>query len=73
MLFRSTDNHEKAIKKLDKSNIIIIAGNPGIGKTTLAENLSLYYMAQDFKLYDIDNINDAFSVFNKEEKPFVVA
>ncbi len=64
----ATENHYNGIEKLEKSNVIIIAGEPGIGKTTLAENLSLYYMAQDFKLYDIDNINDAFSVFNKEEK-----
>ncbi|MFY9104427.1 MULTISPECIES: nSTAND3 domain-containing NTPase [Aliarcobacter] len=64
----ATENYYSGIEKLEKSNVIIIAGEPGIGKTTLAENLSLYYMAQDFKLYDIDNINDAFSVFNKEEK-----
>ncbi|UXC28775.1 restriction endonuclease [Aliarcobacter butzleri] len=64
----ATENHYSGIEKLEKSNIIIIAGEPGIGKTTLAENLSLHYMARDFKLYDIDNINDAFSIFNKEEK-----
>ncbi|AYJ78069.1 restriction endonuclease [Aliarcobacter cryaerophilus] len=64
----ATENHYNGIEKLEKSNVIIIAGEPGIGKTTLAENLSFHYMAQDFKLYDIDNINDAFSIFNKEEK-----
>ena len=64
----ATENYYSGIEKLEKSNVIIIAGEPGIGKTTLAENLSFHYMAQDFKLYDIDNINDAFSVFNKEEK-----
>lgn len=64
----TTENHYDGIEKLEKSNVIIIAGEPGIGKTTLAENLSLHYMAQDFKLYDIDNINDAFSIFNQEEK-----
>ena len=64
-----TENHQKAIDKLEESHIIIIAGEPGIGKTTLAEHLALWYIEQGFKFYDIENsINEAESIFKKDEK-----
>lgn len=64
-----TDNHQKAIDKLEESHIIIIAGEPGIGKTTLAEHLALWYVEKDFKFYDIENsINEAESICKRDEK-----
>ena len=64
-----TENHQKAIYKLEESHIIIIAGEPGIGKTTLAEHLALWYIEKDFKFYDIENsINEAESIFKRDEK-----
>lgn len=64
-----TDNHNKAIEKLDESHIIIIAGEPGIGKTTLAEHMALWYTEKDFKLCNIENsINEAESIYKKDEK-----
>lgn len=64
-----TDNHNKAIKKLNKSNIIIIAGNPGIGKTTLAEQIIFDYSKKGFKLYDIKGLlNEAFKIYKNDEK-----
>lgn len=64
-----TDNHNKAIDKLEESHIIIIAGEPGIGKTTLAEHMILRYIEQDFKLYNIENsINEAESICKGDEK-----
>ncbi len=64
-----TENHQKAIDKLEESHIIIIAGEPGIGKTTLAEHLALWYIEKDFKFYDIENsINEAESICKRDEK-----
>ena len=64
-----TENHQKAIDKLEESHIIIIAGEPGIGKTTLAEHLTLWYIEKDFKFYNIENsINEAESIFKRDEK-----
>ena len=64
-----TENHHKAIEKLEKSNIIIIAGEPGVGKTTLAENLVLYYVQKGFKFYYIANsIEEEFGIIEKNEK-----
>lgn len=64
-----TNNHNKAIDKLEESHIIIIAGEPGIGKTTLAEHMILRYIEQGFKLYNIENsINEAESIYKRDEK-----
>lgn len=64
-----TENHQKAIEKLEESHIIIIAGEPGIGKTTLAEHLALLYIEKDFKFYNIENsINEAESIYKRDEK-----
>lgn len=64
-----TENHKKAIDKLEESHIIIIAGEPGIGKTTLAEHLALWYIEKDFKFYVIENsINEAENIYKRDEK-----
>ena len=64
-----TDNYNEALKKINKSNVIIIAGEPGIGKTTLAEHIALYYIEKDFEFYDIENsINEAENIFHREKK-----
>mgnify|MGYP005996151531 FL=1 len=64
-----TDNHNIAIDKLESSQIIIIAGEPGIGKTTLAEHMALWYVEKDYKFYNIeDSIGDAFSIYKRGEK-----
>lgn len=63
-----TENHNQALKRLDNKNVIIVSGEPGIGKTTLARHLALWFIERGFKFYNIDNINSAFKVFNKEEK-----
>lgn len=64
-----TENHQKAIDKLEESHIIIIAGEPGIGKTTLAEHLALWYVEKDFKFYNIENpINEAERICKMDEK-----
>lgn len=64
-----TDNHQNALKKLNESHVIIIAGEPGIGKTTLAEHLTLKYIEQGFEFYVIENsLNEAEKVFNLDKK-----
>jgi len=64
-----TENHQKALKKLDVSHVIIIAGEPGIGKTTLAEHLALKYVEQGFEFCVIENsLNEAESIFDTDRK-----
>ena len=41
--FVETQVYYKALNQLKKNKVIIISGEPGMGKTTLAYQLSLYY------------------------------
>jgi hypothetical protein len=64
-----TENHTKGLKILKENNVIIMTGEPGIGKTTLADNLALYYTAKGYEFCDIEeNISEAESIFREKEK-----
>lgn len=68
-LYVVTDNHNNALRKLHESRTIIIAGEPGIGKTTLAEHLALNYIEKDFEFISIANsLNEAEEVFEIDKK-----
>lgn len=61
-----TDNHNEAIKILNKLGSIIISGLPGIGKTTLADQICRSYMADGFEFYYIeDSILDVDKVYKE--------
>lgn len=64
-----TENHKKGFKILEENNVIILTGEPGIGKTTLADNLALYYTAKGYEFCDIEeNISEAENIFREKEK-----
>lgn len=64
-----TSNHQNAIRKLEELGTVITTGEPGIGKTTLAEQLCLSYATQDFEVIKIsDEIREAESLFEIEKK-----
>jgi adenylate kinase family enzyme len=66
--YAPTSNHERAIEKLDKLGIIIITGEPGIGKTTLAEQICLNYATRDYAIIKIsEEIREAESLYQAEE------
>ena len=61
---------DAGLELLEKKHTIIVSGAPGIGKTTLAEQLCLYYVAQEkFELIVVsDTIKDAEKVYNPSIK-----
>jgi hypothetical protein len=62
-----TDNHNEAISMLDKIGTIIITGDPGIGKTTLANHICLEYVAKGFDFCFIErSISEAESLYREE-------
>jgi len=64
-----TSNHNKAIRTLNENNVLIISGEPGIGKTTLAENICLNYIAKQYMFIDIEeNLSEAEQVYKPGEK-----
>lgn len=64
-----TNNHHEALSKLESKHVVIITGEAGIGKTTLARNLLLHYVADGYQLLAIgDGIVEAEAAFRKGEK-----
>lgn len=62
-----TESHHEAIHMLDEKGSIIISGLPGIGKTTLADQICRNYLAQGFEFYYIeDSISNIEKVYNEE-------
>src|SRR5665647_1124434 len=65
-LFVQTSNFTKALSILELNNLLIIKGIPGVGKTTLAKMLSLYYIENGYSFieifeldYEIERLIDA--------------
>ena len=64
-----TTNHGAALQILDRLGVVIIAGEPGVGKTTLADHLCLHYVAKGFAYFRVVNdIREAESAFDSESK-----
>lgn len=64
-LYVPTQSHDSAIEKLENIGSVIITGAPGIGKTTLADHLTLHYVAKGFHLVCIgDEISEAESIYD---------
>ena len=62
-----TDNHKKAFEKLEELGSIIINGEPGIGKTTLAEQMFFEYVNKGYQLVVVHGtIVEAEKLYNPE-------
>lgn len=67
-----TANHQFALKKLEHLGVVIITGDPGVGKTTLADHLCLHYVAQNYAYLKIaEDVREAESVFDPDTKQVV--
>lgn len=67
-----TANHEAALKILERLGVVIITGEPGVGKTTLADHLCLHYVTQGFAYLKIgDDIREAESAFDPESQQVI--
>ena len=64
-----TKNHKKAFEKLEEFGSIIINGEPGIGKTTLAEQMCFEYASQGYQLVVVhESIVEAEKLYNPESQ-----
>lgn len=64
----TTQNHSKGLRILEENNVLILTGEPGIGKTTLADNFALFYTAKGYEFCDIEeNISEAENIFRERE------
>lgn len=64
-----TQSHKQAMDKLEKIHSVIITGAPGVGKTSLADQLCLFYTANDYEFCFIENsLNEAEAIYKEESK-----
>lgn len=64
-----TKSHMQAIEKLEKIHSVIITGSPGVGKTSLADQLCQLYTVRGFEFCFIENsLNEAEDIYNEESK-----
>lgn len=62
-----TDSHRQAKSKLESIGAVLITGLPGVGKTTLAEQLCLEYVLDGYQLCVLaDSIEEAEAIFDKD-------
>ncbi|TRX71835.1 restriction endonuclease [Carboxylicivirga sp. M1479] len=72
-MYAVTENHNKGLRILEENNVVIMTGEPGIGKTTLADNLALYYTARGYEFCDIEeDFSEAESIFREKEKKRII-
>lgn len=70
-LFIETHQLYETLKILEHNNVVIITGLPGVGKTTLAKQVTLMYHKNKYDIYHIeDSIKDIESVYLREKKQF---
>lgn len=67
-LYVVTDNLNKANKTLAREKILLITGEPGVGKTTLAEVLLFEKAKSKHKVYLINTIREAEDVISIDEQ-----
>jgi adenylate kinase family enzyme len=64
-----THDFDVAKAKVDNINTLIITGAPGVGKTTLAEQLCLHYIIEGYELIFIESdIDEGEKVLSPEKK-----
>jgi DNA polymerase III delta prime subunit len=67
--FVETDDYRKALTHLKAEHVIIITGEPGIGKTTMAEHLSLKLVHEGFDFFQIDeSISEVEGIYETGKK-----
>lgn len=62
-----TQSHDQAMVKLEKSHSIIITGAPGVGKTTLADQLCQFYSAKGYEFCVIESsLTEAEQIYRED-------
>lgn len=71
--FVETSLFQNAIEKVGKNRVIIISGEPGMGKTTLAKQLALYFCRTDnVKYYWFTDIYDYRKIEDSNERNIMI-
>lgn len=64
-----TDIHNEALQILNRVHVLLVSGEPGVGKTTLTENICLHFAARDFEFVDIEEtLSEAENIYTRGKK-----
>lgn len=68
-----TEDIHPALSSLNSEHVVVLSGEPGVGKTTLAEYLCQVHMKRGYTVEVIegDVTNHPFNFSNPEEKPSI--
>jgi hypothetical protein len=70
-LYAANDSFGRALDILKAHHVCVIAGVPGVGKTTLADVLLIHHLNQGYEAVEISrDIAEADALFNAEAKQF---
>ena len=69
-LYVRNESFDDAVCRLEEHKVLIIAGAPGVGKTTLARILTYRYLEQGWQFYAIDSLEKGFARIDRS-KPTV--
>lgn len=68
-LYVFPENFSKLKRDLEERKVIIISGGPGVGKTSLADMLSLSFMGEGYEFFEItEDINEAERLYKENIK-----
>ena len=63
-----SDVYPKAMESLDEHGVVIVAGPPGVGKTTLANLLLYQHVERGFRAVVVQRISEALEMFQEGER-----
>jgi DNA polymerase III delta prime subunit len=69
-LYVTTQDLSEGLRVLTENKVLIISGEPGVGKTTLADVITFRIMSENFSLFKLESIQEGENVFssNIEDK-----
>lgn len=70
--FVQNQSVDEALRKLSETGALIVAGPPGVGKTTLARILLWLHAERDWHVYVVDTLEEAFKVAETTEKRLIL-
>lgn len=70
--FVQNQSVDDALNKLAETGALIVAGPPGVGKTTLARILLWLHAEQGWNIFVVDSLDDAFKVAETTEKRLIL-
>ncbi len=71
-VYASNPSFNEALTTLEKHNLLIISGPPGVGKTTLAEMLCYAFLSEQWELVPIRSLDDGFKKIIRSKKQIFI-